>query len=184
MAETIIENDILLREMESVDTPDIVRWRNSDAVRKNFIDQNLFTEESHERWLNNVVKTGRAKQFVICIRKDENASSGEEYIPVGSVYFRDIDHVHNKAEYGIFIGEDFARGKHVGSRVAGMMIKYAFEKMNLHRVFLRVYADNFAAIKSYENAGFKKEALLHDDVFVNGKYRDIVLMAAINTDGE
>ena len=170
----------MLREMESSDTPDIVRWRNSDAVRKNFIDQNLFTEESHERWLNNVVKAGRAKQFVICIRMDAEG----EFVPVGSVYFRDIDNTHHKAEYGIFIGEDFARGKHVGSRVAGMMIRYAFREMKLHRVFLRVYADNIAAIKSYENAGFVKEALLHDDVFVNGKYRDIVLMAAINTDGE
>ena len=38
MTERITEDDILLREMESADTPDIVRWRNSDAVRKNFID--------------------------------------------------------------------------------------------------------------------------------------------------
>jgi len=175
MTERITEGDILLREMESVDTPDIVRWRNSDAVRKNFIDQNLFTEESHEKWLNNVVKAGRAKQFVICIQKDDG-----EYIPVGSVYFRDLDNPHHKAEYGIFIGESDARGKHVGSRVAGMMLRYGFEEMKLHRIFLRVYADNAAAIKSYENAGFVREALLHDDVFVNGEYRDIVLMAAVN----
>ena len=61
-----------------------------------------------------------------------------------------------------------------------MTVRHAFEQMKLHRVFLRVYADNAAAIRSYEKAGFEKEALLRDDVFVNGKYRDIVLMAVIN----
>ena len=50
MSEQITENGIRLREMEATDTPDIVRWRNSDAVRLNFIDQRLFTEESHMNW--------------------------------------------------------------------------------------------------------------------------------------
>ena len=175
MKEQIIENGIMLREIEEADTSDIVRWRNSDAVRLNFIDQNLFTPESHMKWLKGVVECGRAKQFIICVLNEKG-----EYTPVGSVYFRDIDPVHHKAEYGIFIGESAARGKKVGSRVAKMMVDYAFEKMNLHRVFLRVYSDNAAAIKSYENAGFVREALLRDDVFVNGKFRDIVLMAIIN----
>ena len=174
MSEQITENGIRLREMEAADTPDIVRWRNSDAVRLNFIDQRLFTEESHMNWLNNVVKPGKAKQFIISVKE------GDAYLPVGSVYLRDIDYTHKKAEYGIFIGEDAARGKGVGSRVASMMVRHAFEEMKLHRVFLRVYADNAAAIRSYEKAGFDKEALLRDDVFVNGKYRDIVLMAVIN----
>ncbi len=175
MKEQITENGVLLREIDEADTENIVRWRNSDAVRLNFIDQNLFTPESHMKWLKGVVEAGRAKQFIICIPDENN-----EYQPVGSVYYRDIDPVHHKAEYGIFIGEASARGKKVGSRVAKMMVQYAFEKMHLHRVFLRVYADNVAAIKSYENAGFVREALLHDDVYVNGTYRDIVLMAVIN----
>ena len=60
------------------------------------------------------------------------------------------------------------------------MIRYCFETLHLHRLFLRVHADNIAAIKSYENAGFEREAYLRDDVFVNGTYKDIVLMGIIN----
>ncbi len=43
-----------------------------------------------------------------------------------------------------------------------------------------MFADNVRAIRSYEKAGFVREADLKDDVCINGKYRDIVLMAVLN----
>ena len=71
-------------------------------------------------------------------------------------------------------------GKGYGTEAAELRIEYAFEFIGLHKLMLRVYADNERAIKSYEKAGFLKEAYLKDDVYVQGKYRDIVLMAIIN----
>ena len=171
---------IYLRKIEYSDTDNIVRWRNKDSVRSHFIDQRLFTKESHEAWLKNYVETGKVIQLIICIPKDDEDAPYEEYVPVGSVYARDIDRTHNKAEYGIFIGEDSARGRGVGSKCARLMIEYCFETLHLHRFYLRVHADNLQAIKSYENAGFIREAYLKDDVFVDGEYKDIVLMAIIN----
>ena len=176
MAEIIDGNTIFLKPIDEADTDNVVRWRNSDAVRLHFIDQRLFTAESHKAWLENYVKTGRVEQFIICRKEDG--------FPVGSVYIRDIDYGHRKAEYGIFIGEDAARGKGIGTEAAELMIRHCFEDLELHRLFLRVYADNEQAIRSYEKAGFVKEAYLHDDVFVNGEYCDIVLMAIINPNGQ
>ncbi len=173
----VIENDrIFLRKMEYSDTKNIVKWRNTDSVRNNFIYQALFTKESHENWIHTMVETGKVDQLVICL-KDDNC---EEGIPVGSVYIRDIDWNHNKAEYGIFIGEESARGKGIGSQTAALMIQYCFEQLKLHRLFLRVFADNKQAIRSYEKAGFVQEAYLKDDVRIQGEYRDIVLMGIIN----
>ncbi len=163
---------IYLRPMTYDDTEDIVNWRNSDGVRKNFIYQALFTRESHENWIKTMVETGKVVQMMICEIATDKA--------VGSVYIRDIDTTHHKAEYGIFIGESKARGKGYGSAAARLMIRYCFEELNLHRLFLRVYADNIQAIRSYEKAGFVKEAYLRDDVCIEGKYKDIVLMGIIN----
>ena len=173
----VIENDrIFLRKMEYSDTENIVKWRNSDFVRNHFIYQALFTKESHENWIRTMVETGKVDQLIICIKDD----TSEEGIPVGSVYIRDIDWNHNKAEYGIFIGEESARGKGIGSQAAVLMIQYCFQELKLHRLFLRVFADNKQAIRSYEKAGFVKEAYLKDDVKIQGEYRDIVLMGIIN----
>lgn len=163
---------IYLRPMEYEDTDRIVEWRNRDSVRRNFIYQVLFTRESHTNWIHSMVETGKVVQMVICLEDGD--------VPVGSVYIRDIDPQHKKAEYGIFIGEDTARGRGIGTAAAKLMLQYSFEELKLHKVFLRAYADNRQAVRSYEKAGFVREAYLKDDVCIDGQFRDMVLMAAFN----
>lgn len=162
---------IYLRMMTYDDTEKIVEWRNSDSVRKRFIYQGLFTKESHENWIKTMVETGKVVQMIICETGTDKA--------VGSVYVRDIDKTHHKAEYGIFIGEKDARGKGYGTAAAKLMVQYCFDELMLHRLFLRVYAENERAIRSYEKAGFVKEAHLRDDVYIDGEYKDIVLMGIL-----
>lgn len=166
---------IYLRLMSREDTDAIVAWRNSDGVRKNFIYQTLFTRESHENWIRTMVETGKVVQMIICELGTDR--------PLGSVYIRDIDRQHRKAEYGIFIGEETARGRGVGTAAAKLMLRYCFEEEGLHRVYLRAFADNVQAVRSYEKAGFVREGLLRDDVRIDGRYRDIVWMAAVAQEG-
>lgn len=166
------EQKISLRLMDKEDTDRIVTWRNQDFVRRNFIYQQDFTREGHEKWIRTMIDTGLAVQFMICI--------GEEQRPVGSVYLRDIDRIHKKAEYGIFIGEKDAWGRGYGTWAAKKMIDYAFEKEGLHKLMLRVLAENHGAIRSYEKAGFVQEAYLRDEVFLEGHYRDVIYMSVIN----
>ncbi len=163
---------IFLRYMTDEDTDLIVAWRNTDAVRSRFIYRGAFTAEGHRAWIRNMVETGKVVQMMICDTKDER--------PLGSVYIRDIDREHSRAEYGIFIGEASARGRGVGTAAAKLMLHYCFRQMGLHRIFLRALSDNQQAIRSYEKAGFTKEALLREDVFLDGAYRDVVLMGILD----
>ncbi len=163
---------IYLRLMTGEDTDLIVNWRNSDAVRKNFIYQELFTRESHENWIRTQVETGRVVQMIICDQQTDK--------PLGSVYIRDIDRGHHKAEYGIFIGEADARGRGVGTAAAKLMLQYCFAEEKLHRIYLRALAGNVQAVRSYGKAGFVQEGYLKDDVCIDGEYRDIIWMAAVN----
>lgn len=165
------ELKIKLRLMTEEDTENIVKWRNNVRVRNNFIYQKPFTKEGHKYWIDTYVKSGAVVQFII----EESATSR----PVGSVYFRDIDKEHKKAEYGIFIGEDDAVGKGYGTQAAKLAIQYGFKVLKLHKIMLRVFADNIGAVKSYEKAGFVKEAYLKDDVCINGIFKDMILMAVI-----
>ena len=167
--------NIYLRPMTGEDTDLIVKWRNEDFVRKNFIYQKPFTREGHLNWVETMVKTGKVVQFIICTSENK---------PVGSVYLRDIDETHHKAEYGIFIGEREALSKGYGTEAAKLMIRYDFEERKLHKIMLRVLAGNDRAKKSYENAGFVQEAYLKDDVYMEDGYRDVILMAVINPEKE
>ena len=163
---------IKLRFMTREDTDLIVKWRNNPRVRYNFIYQELFTPEGHLHWFDTMIATGKAIQFIICEMDTER--------PIGSVYFRDISAQHHKAEYGIFIGEDDAVGKGIGSEVCRLACDYGFRVENWHKIILRAFAENQAALRSYEKAGFQREALLKDEVCIDGVYRDIVLMGLLN----
>lgn len=164
--------DIYLRPMESKDTDNIIKWRNTDFVRRNFIYQAPFTKEGHEKWTSDMIETGKAVQFIICLNNNDES--------IGSVYLRDIDPVHHKAEYGVFIGEESALSKGYGTQAAKLMLTYAFDSLKLHKVMLRVLAGNDSAKRSYEKAGFVQEAYLKDEVFLDGRYQDIIFMAVIN----
>lgn len=166
-----MDYQIYLRPMTEEDTDRIVAWRNQPSVKNYFIYQADFTREGHLHWLHEVVEKGHACQMIICDKAEDT--------PLGSVYIRDIDRTHHKGEYGIFIGEEAARGRGIGTEAAKLMLAYGFEELGLHRIYLRVLADNKQAIRSYEKAGFVQEGFLHDDVCINGKYVDIVWMAAV-----
>lgn len=168
--------DIVLRLMNEEDAELIIKWRNTEFVRRNFIYRGLFTRQGHENWIRTMVDTGKVIQFIILRKTDDR--------PIGSVYLRDIDRTHKKAEYGIFIGEEEALGKGYGTQAARMMIEYAFSREGLHKLMLRLLAENERARKSYEKAGFVREAYLKDEVFLDGRYQDVIYMAVINDKGQ
>lgn len=163
---------VRLRAITRNDTSNILKWRNQDWVKNNFIYQEDFTKETHEKWLCNMVDTGKVVQFII-----EDINEGRS---IGSVYLRDIDYENEKAEFGIFIGEQAYIGKGIGQEAAGLIIKYGFEKLKLHKIYLRVLAENSIAIKSYLKVGFVQEAYFKDEIKIRGKYRDIIIMSILN----
>ncbi len=162
-----MQTEVYLRPMTVEDTGKIVTWRNREFVRKNFIYQELFTEEGHLRWIETQVKPGHVVQFILCL---------EEGREIGSVYFRDIDRSAGTAEYGIFIGEEDALGKGYGTRAARLALQYAFETMDLRKVFLRVLSDNTGARKSYEHAGFRLIEGKKEQVALRQGVREVVFM--------
>ena len=163
---------ISLKPMEISDTDNIIFWRNNPRVRYNFIYQKLFNREGHLKWIETMIDTGKAVQFIIV----ENSTGN----PIGSTYLRDIDFNHKKAEFGIFIGVDETVNRGYGTEACKLICNYGFEKLQLHKIFLRAFENNTQAIKSYEKAGFVHEGLFRDDVCIEGKYYNIVMMGKIN----
>lgn len=118
--------NLILRPISESDTTLIVRWRNSDFVRNNFLYRGNFTEEIHRNWIETKVATGEVVQFII--EQEENGNQ----VPVGSVYLRDIDKENSCAEFGIFIGEESAIGKGIGTEASKLMLDFAHNKL-VHR---------------------------------------------------
>lgn len=160
-----------LRPISYEDTDDIVRWRNREAVRNNFIYREEFTREVHEKWMQEKVEKKEVFQFIITEKKENRK--------IGSVYLRDIDLANQKCEFGIFIGEEGFLGKGLGTEAAKLILQFAFNELKMNKVFLRLLAENTRAYKSYLKVGFKEEGISRQDVFIGGLFHDVIFMSIL-----
>lgn len=65
------------------------------------------------------------------------------------------------------------------TETARLFTDFGFAGLHLHRISLRVLAENAAARRSYEKAGFVQEGVFRDMELLDGAYRDVVFMAKL-----
>lgn len=165
-------NNIILRPFEKRDIEIYRQWVNDGEIAS-LVDRVLpVTEIEHERWYSSIQQNQSAVVFAI----DEKSSS--KYI--GNVWLYNIDYRHRKSEVRILIGDNESRGKGIGAEALEMISWFAFNKINLHKLYAYVLSSNIRAKKAFEKAGFIEEGILKQDRFVNGRYEDVFLMGKIN----
>ena len=162
---------VTLRPIPPPDRYLIFMWRTTPSVVQKLFFRPTSPPVMPRCWLATTVATGRVVQYIILDNADGK--------PVGSVYYRDIDNHNRSAEYGIFIGEESARGKGLGTEAARLFTQFGVDTLHLHRISLRVLAENAAARRSYEKAGFVQEGVFRDMELLDGAYRDVVFMAKL-----
>lgn len=160
---------VILRSISGSDTTNILRWRNSDTVKQFFIDRRELTSETHTQWLKNKVFTGKTVQFII-VNKTTNTD-------IGTVYLRDVDFYHKKAEFGVYIGETCDLGKGYGTESAKLICEYGFNELHLNKISLRVISSNIRACKSYEKIGFVTEGTFKEDIWDGENFLDVIFMS-------
>ena len=101
---------------------------------------------------------------------------------IGAISFNVIDWRNRSAGLGIVIGDKSLWGKGYGTDAMRVLMRLAFDKMNLHRLWLHVHDFNPRAIASYEKCGFKREGVLRQNHFARGKYHDTIVMAILESE--
>ena len=149
-----------------------MKWRNNEKVVQNFIYRKPISREEHICWMEQKVATGRVIQFIICDLQTDK--------PLGVVYIQNIEEEHSKAEEGIFLGEEEAFGRGIGTEAARLMVRYAFEILGLHKLSARVLAYNMASRRMHEGAGYEQEAYFKQELYLDGKYEDLIFYGIIH----
>ena len=168
---------IRLRAIEKEDLPRFVVWLNDPEVRRNLQIFQPLSLAQEEVWFKDILQRPVEEQPLVI--EIQNADVWQAVGNVGLFAIREADRA---AEIGIFIGEKKFWGQGYGTEVMRLMLKHGFNELNLNRIFLRVYATNPRAIRSYEKAGFKPEGRLRQDHFMDGKYIDVILMSVLRSE--
>lgn len=169
---------VRLRRVEPArDTDDRYRWINDPVAAE---------------WL--AMRPSRVSRDEVRSYLEETAKSAASMVEfavetldgrhIGGTTLRNFNHVARSAEFAILIGEADYRGKGYGTDVAQLMLRIGFEEFNLNRIYLTAYAPNVGAIRAYEKAGYVREGLLRQHVYLHGSYHDAVYMAVLRSDWE
>ncbi|NLG74290.1 MAG: GNAT family N-acetyltransferase [Chloroflexi bacterium] len=101
------------------------------------------------------------------------------FIGLGGIHWN-----HGDAFVGIGIGEREYWGKGYGTDAMRVLLRFAFEELNLHRVSLTVFEYNPRAIRSYEKAGFAVEGRVREFVHRGGRRWDMICMGILRREWE
>jgi diamine N-acetyltransferase len=173
----IYSNRLRLRAAEREDIPRFVSWLNDPEVYRHLLLAYPLSQAAEEKWFDGMVARGPAEQVLVI-----EARVGGTWTPIGNTSFMRLDWVNRSAEIGIFIGEKSQWNQGYGREAMKLMLRHGFGSMNLHRIHLRVHADNPGAIKAYLAAGFVQEGVLRQDVYRNGEYLDVLVMSVLKTE--
>jgi RimJ/RimL family protein N-acetyltransferase len=99
---------------------------------------------------------------------------------LGHVAFYKIDHRVRSAEFAIVVGDKKSWGSGIGRACTSFMLKFGFEDLQLHRIYLEVLETNERARKLYESLGFKHEGKLRHAQWKNGRYLDVHVMGILD----
>ena len=86
---------------------------------------------------------------------------------------------HRDAFIGIGIGERADWGKGYGSDAMRLILRYAFDELNLHRVTLTVFEYNERAIHTYRKLGFQEEGRQRQRLRRDGRLWDMLVMGLL-----
>ncbi len=99
--------------------------------------------------------------------------------PIGMCDLNDISIGDLNCWVGIGIGERAFWGQGYGTDAMRVILRYAFNVLNLHRVTLDVFDYNQRALRSYEKCGFKVEGRERQWLKRDGKYHDLIFMGIL-----
>jgi diamine N-acetyltransferase len=98
--------------------------------------------------------------------------------PSGLVSLWDRAIPHEGAELSIWLGQGH-RDEGNGTEALRLALRYAFDDLKLHKVYLRVLAYNARAIRAYQKVGFRVEGTLREEMYVQGEWHDLIYMGVL-----
>jgi RimJ/RimL family protein N-acetyltransferase len=104
--------------------------------------------------------------------------------PIGTVELDGIVWAHGEAWLGIGLGERRYWGRGYGTDAMRVVLRLAFEELNLHRVTLNVFEYNTRAQRTYARLGFRVEGRVRQALLREGQRWDLIFMGLLRSEWE
>lgn len=161
-----------LRPLRLSDADVSVHWRNDAVVREAVLGYRLPVSDTTEReWVERTLRDQSKSRIVMAVE------DAQDQALIGYIYLDKIDWVSRTAWFGIMIGDKTRQKKGLGQSAAQQMFDYAHGKLGLRKLCVEVAAYNAPSLKFFGSLGFAQEGVLKEQLYLDGAYHDVHLMA-------
>jgi RimJ/RimL family protein N-acetyltransferase len=145
-------------------------WVNDPEIAKGVMRILPVSSHEHIQWYEHIITDKSRITFAV-----EAVKSQDHF---GNIGLTNIDWIHRKGRLWIYLAKQHW-GKGYAREAVSLLLTYAFNGLNLHRIYLDVGNFNQRAVELYKSLGFKEEGLLRDDRYLDGSYLDVIRMSIL-----
>lgn len=171
----ILESDnFYLRNISLEDcNENYLGWMNDSEVNQYL--ESRFTTHTLDSLKNFVSSMNSSENNILFAIIDKESDKH-----IGNIKLGGIHPVHKYADIGLVIGDKNYWGRGIATNAISLVCKYAFDELNLRKVFAGVYENNIGSIKAFKKCGFKKAYIKKDTYFFNGDFIDAFVFELYN----
>ena len=96
----------------------------------------------------------------------------------GIIMLSKLDFKNKNTELGIWIGKEFWK-KGIGKETTKLLLNYAFNGLDMQRVYFLINENNIASINFFERIGAKKEGLLRKARHIADRFEDKLIYSIL-----
>ena len=157
-----------IRDIEIEDYKEISKIRKMPGVMENILSNK---DEEEESIKEKIINMGKNQYWYVA---EENG----KVIGLGILMNHGNLRKKHVGVITLMVNSDY-QNKGVGSLLMDKLINLS-ESLNIIRLELCVFRDNYKAINLYKKFGFKEEGIKVKSALKNGEYADEIMMARIN----
>jgi RimJ/RimL family protein N-acetyltransferase len=165
---------VYLRELAKSDLDRTLDWMNRSEIRTAIRNRGPVTLESQEAWFERLRKTRDKVVYAICLTEDHQH--------VGNLSLDQIDPDDRNARFSIFIADEGARERGIGSRAMRLLMLDAFHNRGLVKIWCKTTAGNQKVLDFYTKLGFQVEGNWRHHECIDGKFVDKILLGLLSTE--
>ena len=137
-----------------------------------------WSEKQYKKWFKEDLEKENQDEFLFLIRTLANDEA------IGFIELDGVHWSHGDSFVGIGIGEREYWSKGYGTDAMNVILRFAFDELNLYRVSLNVFEYNQRAIRSYEKVGFVVEGREREFLRRAGRRWNMIFMGILKTEWE
>jgi RimJ/RimL family protein N-acetyltransferase len=165
---------IQLRALERDDLPRMRDWRNLPELRRHFREFRELNLVNQEQWFTRISSSPNDFMFLI--------ERADDRTPIGVCGLVYVHWVLRSADLSLYIGHDETYIDGPGGyaeEAARILVRYAFNNLNMHKVWTELYSFDERKIALYTRLGFSRDAVLRDNCYEDGGYHDSYIYSLI-----